>query len=56
MFFKDGKVPKMTINKHKDVIISKYSEYDEETRLVSNRGHNMEYLTTMRYIEKFLKP
>lgn len=46
----------MTINKHKDVIISQYSEYDEEARLVSNRGHNMEYLTTMRYIEKFLKP
>jgi len=46
----------MTINKHKDVIISKYSEYDEEARLVSNRGHNMEYLTTIRYIEKFLKP
>ena len=48
--------PKMTDNQHKDVIIDKYNEYDEEARLVSNRGHNMEYLTTMRYIEKFLKP
>ena len=46
----------MTFNKHKDIIIDKYSEYDEDARLVSNRGHNMEYLTTMRYIEKFLKP
>lgn len=46
----------MTVNKYKDIIISKYLEYDEDTRLVSNRGHNVEYLTTMRYIQKFLKP
>ena len=46
----------MVINKHKDIIINKYTEYDEDTRLVSDRAHNMEYLTTMRYIEKFLKP
>ena len=46
----------MTINKHKDIIINKYNEYDEDERLVSDRGHNLEYLTTMRYIEKYLKP
>lgn len=46
----------MVINKHKDIIINKYMEYDEDNRLVSNRGHNVEYLTTMRYIQKFLKP
>ncbi len=46
----------MTVNKHKDIIINKYTEYDEDTRLVSDRGHNTEYLTTMRYIQKFLKP
>lgn len=46
----------MTINKHKNIIIDKYNEYDEDFRLVSNRGHNVEYLTTMRYIQKFLKP
>ena len=46
----------MTVNKHKDIIINKYTEYDEDTRLVSDRGHNLEYLTTMRYIQKFLKP
>ena len=45
----------MAINKHKDIIISKYLEYDEDLRLVSDRGHNVEYLTTMRYIQKFLK-
>ena len=46
----------MTVNKHKDIIINKYSDYDEESRLVKDRAHNIEYLTTMRYIQKFLKP
>ena len=46
----------MTVNKYKDIIINKYSEYDEDARLFSDRGHNVEYLTTMRYIQKFLKP
>ena len=45
----------MSVNKHKDIIINKYTEYDEDIRLVSDRGHNVEYLTTMRYIQKFLK-
>lgn len=46
----------MFVNKHKDIIIDKYNDYDEDDRLVSNRAHNMEYLTTMRYIQRFLKP
>lgn len=46
----------MVINRHKNIIIDKYSEYDEDARLVSDRGHNVEYLTTMRYIQKFIKP
>lgn len=45
----------MVINKYKDIIADKYSEYDEDTRLVRDRGHHIEYLTTMRYIQKFLK-
>lgn len=44
------------INKHKDIIINKYSMDDEDARLFKDRAHNMEYLTTMRYIQKFLKP
>lgn len=32
-----------------------YSSYDEEGRLLSRHG-SVEYLTTMRYIEKYLKP
>lgn len=46
----------MVVNKYKNVIIDKYTEYDEDERLVCDRGHNVEYLTTMRYIQKFLKP
>lgn len=46
----------MITNKHKNIIINKYLEYDEDARLVKDRAHNIEYLTTMRYIEKFLKP
>lgn len=46
----------MLINRHKDIIINKYTTYDEDTRLTKDRAHNIEYLTTMRYIQKFLKP
>ncbi|MBP9999854.1 MAG: class I SAM-dependent methyltransferase [Proteobacteria bacterium] len=46
----------MVVNKHKDIIIDKYNEYDEDGRLVRDRAHNIEFLTTMRYIQKFLKP
>lgn len=46
----------MPVNKHKKVIVQKYSNYDEDFRLISMRGHHIEYLTTMRYIRKFLKP
>lgn len=45
----------MAVNKYKNIIIDKYSDYDEDSRLISDRGHNVEYLTTMRYIQKFLK-
>lgn len=50
------KTQNVVVNKHKDLIINKYSNYDEDSRLLRDRGHNVEYLTTMRYIQKFLKP
>lgn len=37
------------------VLTDFYSGYDEEGRLLSRHG-SVEYLTTMRYIEKYLKP
>ena len=38
-----------------ELLNSYYGSYDEEGRLLSKHGQ-VEYLTTMRYIEKFLKP
>lgn len=46
----------MVVNRHKNIVINKYTEYDEDERLVSDRAHNLEYLTTMNYIQKFLQP
>ena len=37
------------------VLTDFYSNYDEEGRLLSRHGQ-VEYLTTMRYIEKYLRP
>ncbi len=47
---------KLIVNNYRELIINKYSEYDEDARLFSDRGHNVEYLTTMHYVQKFLKP
>ena len=38
-----------------NVLTQYYSNYDEEGRLLSKHGQ-VEYLTTMRYIEKYLRP
>lgn len=38
-----------------DLLTDFYKNYDEEGRLLSRHG-SVEYLTTMRYIEKYLKP
>ena len=42
----------MNINQY---IIDFYNQYDEDRRLVSKHG-TVEFLTTMRYIEKYMKP
>ncbi len=39
----------------KQLLTEHYSNYDEEGRLASRHG-SVEYLTTMRYIEKYLRP
>lgn len=39
----------------KEVLEGFYGAYDEDGRLRSRHGM-VEYLTTMRYIEKYLKP
>jgi len=42
----------MEINKY---LLDYYENYDEDSRLLSRRG-NVEFATTMRYIEKYLQP
>lgn len=39
----------------KDLVIRHYSVYEEEERLAARHGR-VEYLTTMHYIHRFLKP
>lgn len=39
----------------KELLTAYYTNYDEEGRLLSRHG-SVEYLTTMRYIEKYLRP
>ncbi len=39
----------------KEILRAYYETYDEDSRLLSRRG-NVEFLTTMRYIEKYLQP
>ncbi len=42
------------INKYKSIIEKKYNEYDEDERF-ERKSQRFEYLTTMRYIQKYLK-
>lgn len=42
----------MEVNQY---LIDHYSHYDEDSRLAPKHG-SVEFLTTMRYIEKYLKP
>lgn len=44
------------INKSKKVVESIYNNYDEDSRLTRTRHGQLEYITTMHYIEKYLKP
>ena len=39
----------------KDCLANYYEGYDEDGRLISKHGM-VEYLTTMKYVEKYLKP
>ena len=39
----------------KDYLTNYYERYDEGGRLISKHGM-VEYITTMKYIEKYLKP
>ncbi len=44
------------VNKGKKIVESIYNNYDEDSRLTRTRHGQLEYITTMHYIEKYLKP
>lgn len=38
-----------------EILNKYYSEYDEEARLVKDRSHHVEFITTIEYIDRYLK-
>lgn len=40
----------------KDYLANYYGRYDEEGRLISSKHGRVEFVTTMKYIERYLKP
>ena len=43
------------MNKREELINNHYNNYDEESRLVKDNTHNIEFLVTQEYIKKYLK-
>ena len=43
------------INKHADIIKNYYANEDEDCRFSKSKGTNLEFLTTMHYIKKYIK-
>ena len=39
----------------KDILNNYYAEYDEDGRLEKDKAHSIEFITTTKYIEKYLK-
>lgn len=38
-----------------EIINNYYNNYDEDLRLIQDKAHSVEYITTTKYIEKYLK-
>ena len=43
------------MNEVEKIIVNYYNDYDEDSRLIKNKTHMIEYITTTKYIEKYLK-
>jgi len=43
------------MNKREELIKNHYENYDEDSRLIKDNTHNVEFLVTKEYIEKYLK-
>ncbi|MBZ9634097.1 hypothetical protein [Clostridium sp. FP1] len=37
-------------------ILEYYENYDEEARLIKDNAHKIEFITTMHYLDKIVKP
>ena len=44
------------MNERKELIKNYYENYDEENRLIKDNAHNLEFIVTKEYIDKFLNP
>lgn len=44
------------MNEVEKILNDYYEEYDEDSRLVKDKAHKIEFITTTKYIEKYLKP
>ena len=44
------------MDKRNEIITNYYNDYDEDSRLVKDKTHKIEFLITKNYIEKYLKP
>lgn len=43
------------MNDVEKIINDYYNNYDEDSRLIKDKAHRIEYITTTKYIEKYLK-
>lgn len=43
------------MNKVEKILNDYYNDYDEDSRLIRDKAHMVEYITTTKYIEKYLK-
>ena len=41
------------MNKVEKILNNYYNTYDEESRLIKDKAHSIEYLTTTNYIDKY---
>lgn len=39
----------------KKILTEYYKEYDEDNRLVRDKAHTVEFITTNKYVERYLK-
>ena len=43
------------MEKIEKILENYYNNYDEDSRLIRDKAHSIEYITTTKYIEKYLK-